>query len=301
MNKEKFKEISVQINAAQDDNMEIEFPITNDIVFNLAMQDPNLCRQMLERIFPDKEIGEVRLVGQDEDNSSNKSSNSILLNTQQVLETGIAAKGVRLDVFMASENEWYDIEMQCQDFKDLPKRSRYYHSTMDITMLKRGQLYSNLNPSYVIFICTEDLFKENLPIYHFQNLCEEKVDEKLCLKLNDGTCTIFLNAACTDKSIPKSLKTLFDYICKMKCTGEDLFITALHNKVKELNSAEGRKILRTLEDKINDEKRRGYKAGLAEGELKGKKQDALAMLKKGLDIQLISEITGLSTEEIKRL
>ena len=83
----------------------------------------------------------------------------------------------------------------------------------------------------------------------------------------------------------------------MKCTGEDLFITALHNKVKELNSAEGRKILRTLEDKMNEEKMRGYKAGLAEG----KKEAALAMLKEWLDIQLISKITGLSEEDIKTL
>ena len=192
-----------------DDNVEIEFPITNDIVFNLAMQDPNLCRQMLERIFPDKEIGEVRLVGQDENNSSGKAANPIFANTQQVLETGIAAKGVRLDVFMTSENEWYDIEMQCKDFDDLPKRSRYYHSTMDVTMLKRGKHYSELKMSYVIFICTEDLFGENLPVYHFQNLCVEKVDEKLCLKLNDGTCTIFLNAACTDESVSDELKALF--------------------------------------------------------------------------------------------
>ena len=69
--------------------------------------------------------------------------------------------------------------------------------------------YSELKMSYVIFICTEDLFGENLSVYHFQNLCVEKVDEKLCLKLNDGTCTIFLNAACTDESVSDELKALF--------------------------------------------------------------------------------------------
>ena len=161
--------------------------------------------------------------------------------------------------------------------------------------------YSELKMSYVIFICTEDLFGENLSVYHFQNLCVEKVDEKLCLKLNDGTCTIFLNAACTDESVSDELKALFEYICKMKCTGEDLFITALHNKVKELNSAEGRKILRTLEDKINDEKRRGYKEGKEAGLAEGKKEAALAMLRKGLDIQLVSEVTGLSVDEVEKL
>ena len=71
--------------------------------------------------------------------------------------------------------------------------------------------------------------------------------------------------------------------------------------------------MRTFEDKINEEKARSYKEGelkgelkgkaegLAEGELNGKKQAALAMLKEGLDIAMVSRITGLSAEEIEKL
>ena len=38
-----------------------------------------------------------------------------------------------------------------------------------------------------------------------------------------------------------------------------------------------------------------------EGHQKAKKEDALAFLEKGIDIQMISECTGLSVEEIENL
>ena len=46
----------------------------------------------------------------------------------------------------------YDVEMQTSDGGNLPKRSRYYHANIDITMLKPGQDYESLGNSFVIFI-----------------------------------------------------------------------------------------------------------------------------------------------------
>ncbi len=45
----------------------------------------------------------------------------------------------------------------------------------------------------------------------------------------------------------------------------------------------------------------GKQEGRMEGKLEGKIEDALKMLEKGLDISLISEITGLTEEQIKNL
>ena len=56
---------------------------------------------------------------------------------------------------------------------------------------------------------------------------------------------------------------------------------------------------------INEGKKEGIKEGKKEGIKEGKKEgikeNAKIMLKKGLDINLISEITGLTIEEINKL
>ncbi|TDP58461.1 RpnC/YadD family protein [Aminicella lysinilytica] len=63
--------------------------------------------------------------------------------------------------------------------------------------------------------------------------------------------------------------------------------------------------MHTLEDKINERYRAGFSegkdAGFSEGKLNGKKSTALAMMAKGFEIPLISEITGLSKDEIEKL
>ncbi len=47
--------------------------------------------------------------------------------------------------------------------------------------------------------------------------------------------------------------------------------------------------------------KQGMQKGIQQGMLNGKKETALAMKKKGIDIKVISEVTGLPIEEIKKL
>ena len=69
------------------------------------------------------------------------------------------AKSIRLDVYVKdNENIVYNIEMQASDTKELPKRSRYYQSLIDLQLIDKGQTYRKLNRSYIIFICLEDIF-----------------------------------------------------------------------------------------------------------------------------------------------
>lgn len=73
-------------------------------------------------------------------------------------------ESVRLDVLFKSEDEYYDIEMQCSGSPDLPLRSRFYSSQLDMEMLKKGQQYNRLAQKYVIFICTFDPMGLNMPV-----------------------------------------------------------------------------------------------------------------------------------------
>ena len=74
------------------------------------------------------------------------------------------------------------------DTKELAKRARYYQALMDIDTLKRGEPYSSLPESYVLFLCLDDIFGCGLPVYSFQNVCTN--DSRI--KMNDGTYKIFL-------------------------------------------------------------------------------------------------------------
>ena len=61
--------------------------------------------------------------------------------------------------------------MQASNPRNLPKRSRYYQGMIDLNLLQKGEDYNRLKKSYVIFICTEDIFQKKRAIYTFENLC----------------------------------------------------------------------------------------------------------------------------------
>jgi hypothetical protein len=65
-------------------------------------------------------------------------------------------KGIRLDVLAKDENHSrYNVEMQVVK-SEIFKRSRYYHSQMDMECMLTGTEYEELPDSYVIFICDFD-------------------------------------------------------------------------------------------------------------------------------------------------
>ena len=48
--------------------------------------------------------------------------------------------------------------MQTTKKDNLPKRMRYYQGMIDLNILEKGESYKALKKSFVIFICTFDLF-----------------------------------------------------------------------------------------------------------------------------------------------
>lgn len=138
------------------------------------------------------------------------------------------ARSVRLDVYVKDNKEVvYDIEMQISDTKELPKRSRYYQSMIDIQLIDKGQHYKNLNRSYIIFICTFDAFAKGRHIYTFENICKEDNS----ISMGDESVKIFLNAEGTLNDVSKELKAFLDYVAGKKT--EDFYVKRLEEAVKE--------------------------------------------------------------------
>ena len=184
--------------------------ISNDFIFGKVMQDPRLCKGLLQRILPKLKIDHIEYP-----------------EAQKAIRPDIDAKSVRLDVYVEdSKDNVYDIEMQVATSKELPKRTRYYQSLLDMQLIDRGAPYKKLKPSYIIFICPFDHFSKGRHIYTFENICQEDK----AISLGDGTTRIFLNALGTMDDVSPELKAFLDYVAGKKPA--DPFVDELEEAVK---------------------------------------------------------------------
>ena len=190
--------------------------LSNAFLFAVAMQDEETCRIVLETVL-DKEIGKVKV------------------NVEHTILYSSDIRSVRLDVYARDAVEVdYDIEMQNEDEKNLPKRSRYYQAQMDIARLKPNEIYRNLQPNYVIFLCTFDPFGHQLYRYTYEMCCKETGEP-----LEDGAYRIFLNTKGKNaEDVPAQLVNLLGYL--EHSTDDyveehsDVSLQRLHEKVTEL-------------------------------------------------------------------
>ena len=245
--------------------------ITDDVMFCTVLSNSEDCREFLQRILG-IEIEEIVVVG-----------------TQVSMKSNFHAKGVRLDVYAKDKKgNAYDIEMQTTKMRELPLRSRYYHSEMDSYQIAAGEKYGNLKYSIVIFVCDFDIFERNRSIYTFESICCEEPE----IHLPDKRKTIFININGSRKGIPKELANLLDYL-RMK-TPTDGYTERLEQRVLEIRrDTEWRDNYMTLEMKMDERYEQGYDQRL--WDLIQKK------LEKGKSISQIADECEESEETIRRI
>ncbi len=225
-----------------------EATISDDFMFSKVMTDKILCRDLLRIILPELNIQEV-----------------VDVQTQKTMKHYYQNKGVRLDAYVSdNEEKHYDIEMQVASNTNIRKRSRYYGSMMDANELLSGVDYGALNDSYVIFICTFDLFKKGQYIYKFKNYCVQAPD--LCL--DDGSTKIFLNTKGYVGEINDNLKKFLEYV-DGKDPGDDDLLNRFDKAVKEARKSE---TWRGEYMTYKEIERRGYLQGKNEGKAEGKEE-----------------------------
>ncbi len=217
--------------------------ISNDFMFAKVMRNPELCKEMLERLL-DIQIDHIEYPEE-----------------QKVIDISKDSKSVRLDVYLKDEKGTvYNIEIQTTNKKNLPKRTRYYAGMIDLNAIEKGADYTELPQSFVIFICTFDAFGKGLWRYTFENRCKE--DNTLLLK--DGTAKIFFNTTGIKGDISEDTKNILKFI--ENNTTEDDFTEKLAQEVQKIKkNKEWQVEYMTLLMR----EREKYKEGVAEGEIKG--------------------------------
>ncbi|WP_315450838.1 Rpn family recombination-promoting nuclease/putative transposase, partial [uncultured Treponema sp.] len=227
---------------------------------------------------------------------------------------------IRLDVYVSDPDRVFDIEIQTSIPPFLPKRTRYYQSLMDVDNLLRGQSYADLKESYVIFICTQDPFGKDLPVYTFRSVCSEDGT----LFLDDKSVKVFYNVDAYGKEDEPELSALLEYLCERRATsGFTQRIDELVEKAKRnekfrswymsLNiwkddllregSQAGEKIgfERGIRRGRRDGLLQGRRDGIAVGAYQKARETAKILSDMRLDIEVITKATGLSETEIKNL
>ena len=264
-----------------------ELSISNDFLFGKVMQDPELCKELLQRILPDLEIDHVEYP-----------------ELQKSIRIDIDAKSVRLDVYVKDgKGTVYDIEMQVAGAEELPKRTRYYQSMIDLQMIDRGQSYKKLKPSYIIFICLSDVFGKGSHVYSFENFCREDKE----ISLGDEAYKIFLNAKGIQNDVSPELKAFLDYVAGKE--SDDAFVKKLKvavDKAKKNRAWRSEYLTLLMRDQENIEKgiaqgiAQGLAQGLEQGKAQGLKQGKAQGLEQGKVYGAVSVYRdmGLSDEEI---
>lgn len=216
-----------------------ELGFTNDFMFAKVMRNQRLCKQLLEVIL------DVRIERID------------YLEEQKTIDHSVDARSVRLDVYIKDDKHTvYNVEMQTTNPRNLPKRSRYYQGMIDLNLIQKGEDFNKLNKSYVIFICTEDIFGKGRHIYTFENLCVQDTT----LHLNDETTKVFLNPVSDMDDVDEELKNFLLYVASGKPV--DNFTRELEREVEDARKNKGWEeeymTLRMIE-------REKYNEGLSQG------------------------------------
>ena len=255
--------------------------LRNNFMFRLVMEKQELCKKLIECILGIK----IKSISYMEHEKS--------------FEANLKSKGIRLDLFVIDEDGVaYDIEMQMDNsYKEfLGRRTRYYVSTMDNNALKKGERYSQLRKSYVIFICTFDPFGRGLAKYTFNAICNE--DHSLVL--DDGVTRVFINTEGDRHRISKELASFIGYISTGEVT--DDYTKDLDEEVRALRNDDGReRDYMTYMQTIMEHEDIAYSQGITQGISQANKAMAIKMLKANKPYEEISEFTELTMSDIREL
>ena len=177
--------------------------------------------------------------------------------TEKEIRTAPWLRSIRLDVYaIDQEKRIYNTEAQKAEKKDLVKRSRFYQSLIDSSLLEPGAInFNQMNDTCIIMITPFDLFGEGRYQYTFRSRC----DENPALSMEDGAIRIFLNSH--GKNPEEVSPELTEFLKYMESTDAALAensanekLKKIHKHVSQIKASEemGVKYMQKWEEKVLD-------------------------------------------------
>jgi len=210
------------------------------------------------------------------------------------------------------KGNWYNVEMQITDQEYYDKRALYYWARLYTGQLKSGVNYDKLEKAIVInilnFNCLEEEDYHN--IYKLLN-CHSKEELINHLEIH------FIELEKYNKDLSEArtaldrwtefLKKAHKYN-KDKIPAELSQIKSIEKAIKTLDTMylneEEREVYEARLKWLRDEEmalKKAEKKGMEKGIKKNKKEIAIKMLKKGMKVSDIVDITGLNLEKLEKI
>ena len=243
----------------------------------------------------------------------------------------IAAQRVSIVDIMCEdlENNKFIVEMQVADEKGFEQRAQYYAAKTYIEQRKKDQEYFDLKEVTFLAIMNFTIFP-NKPNYlsHHQMLDVETRERDLkdfsfsflelpkftkskkdLITMTEKWAFFFKNATQTDeKDLDQIIgddliiKRAYEELNRFSWTPEEL---RFYDHIDMERSADRGVKAMAFDKGVEKGEKIGMKKGKAEGKIEGKIEEkydiARASKIKGVDIKIISEITGLTEEELRNL
>ena len=164
----------------------------------------------------------------------------------------------------------YNIEVQNSSAGAIPKRARYHAALMDTHTLKKGEKFSKLPESYVIFITDKDVLGEGEQLYQI-----ERVIRKSGNLFKDGSHILYFNTTRQDHALGKLARDF------KEANPKEMQSEVLSHRVASLKEGkldrEGEKKMNVLLEKYRKKAvEEGIEKGIEQGMQQG--QNRLALL-----------------------
>ncbi len=221
-------------------------------MFGEVMSRPEVAKLFLEELFG-KKIDRVEYI-----------------NRQQDMSDDWWGHGIRMDVYLADGlGTVYDIEMQKVNKNDLPLRTRYYQSGIDRWTLRKGEHYSQLRESYIIFVCDFDPVEGGgLAMYERKSVLAGNNQE---FPYDDRSHVVYLNARYRVRNTNAEVAEYLDVVSgKAPEAPHSELAKAVVEAVTDVRTDTGKEgKYMTLTMKMMDERAEGRAEGRVEGRAEG--------------------------------
>ena len=171
----------------------------------------------------------------------------------------------------------------------------------------KGQDYSELKDSYILFICKRDPFKDEqkkhygLPCYTFKNTCSENP----AVNLNDKSLKVIYNASAYNEEKDEKVKAFLHFIHTNE-PGKDDFtnrLSALVEQIKDNEKFRRDYAAMNLHDRdiTRAAKQEGLRQGLAQGAQQKAVEAAQNLWTNGVSQEIIAQSLGLPLAKVAEI
>jgi predicted transposase/invertase (TIGR01784 family) len=287
--------------------------LNNDkLKYDLCDPKVDVC---FKSIFGNNKINFINLANAILNLSEGKKITSVEFLNLELERENIEDKESRVDVLAKLQDKSYiQIEMQYGKYKNFEQRILFYFSRVYTRQIKKGGFFSDLKPVIVINILNFLLFRDTKEFYSKLIISDAKSHIRRCkdfemhfLELKKFNKSCYNNADKLSEwalffknPTRKTLEELAMQSPEIAKAYEELEIFSKDPKNRALYEAR-LKAIRDAEQRIYNSRREGEEKGRKEGKAAGIREMAQKMKSLGISIEIISESSGLSVEEIEKL